>query len=127
VAARVRAALADGRLTLTEADERQAAAYAARTRAELVPLTADLPDPPGARPAASPAAPGRGPMTPGARLGFAVHAGVVALLAGFLVTAWALGPAPFFWPVWPLFWLSVSLVVHRRLARRAPAPEPDRP
>jgi uncharacterized protein DUF1707 len=36
----------DGRLTLAELEERSATAYAARTRAELAPLTADLPAPP---------------------------------------------------------------------------------
>ncbi|MBS2536649.1 DUF1707 domain-containing protein [Catenulispora sp. NF23] len=37
-------ALAQGRLTSTELAERIDAAYSATTRAELVPLTADLPD-----------------------------------------------------------------------------------
>jgi hypothetical protein len=44
VAAVLSEALAQGRLTSTELAERIDAAYAARTRAELVPLTADLPD-----------------------------------------------------------------------------------
>jgi hypothetical protein len=120
VAARLRAAAAEGRLTLTEADERQAAAYAAHTRDELVPLTADLPEP---RPDRTARGRARtpGPMTAEARRRFALHAGVVAVLAAFLVTGWALGPAPFFWPLWPLFWLGLSLVVHHRRARRRPA------
>lgn len=113
-AARVRQAAGEGRLNLAEADERQAAAYAARTRDELLPLTADLPEPP--RPD-RPEVP-RGPMTQAARRWFLVHSGVVALLVGFLVTAWAISGAPWFWPAWPLFWLAVSLLVHRRLARR---------
>jgi ferric-dicitrate binding protein FerR (iron transport regulator) len=120
VAARLRTAAAEGRLTLAEADERQAAAYAARTRDELVPLTADLPAP---HPAPAAPRPTTGPLTPAARRRFAVHAAVAAVLAGFLVTAWALDPAPFFWPVWPLFWLGLSLVVHHRRARRVPAAE----
>ena len=116
VAARLRQAVSDGMLSLAEADERQAMAYAARTRDELPPLTADLPEP--ARPE-RPAAPGRrGPMTVAARRWFAAHAAVVAVLVGFLVTAWALSGAPWFWPTWPLFWLGLSLLVHRRLARR---------
>lgn len=125
VAARLRAAAADGRLTLTEADERQAAAYGARTRDDLVPLTADLPGPEVREPQPSPSLSGRagprGAMTGEARRRFALHAGIVAVLAGFLVTGWALGPAPFFWPLWPLFWLGLSLVVHHRRARRVPA------
>ena len=44
VAAVLSEALAQGRLTSTELAERIDAAYAAKTRAELVPLTADLPD-----------------------------------------------------------------------------------
>jgi fatty acid desaturase len=38
-------ALQEGRLTVAEYDERLAAAYAARTHADLAPLTADLPTP----------------------------------------------------------------------------------
>jgi hypothetical protein len=41
---RLREAAAEGRLTVEELDERIDAAYAATTRAELEPLTADLPD-----------------------------------------------------------------------------------
>jgi hypothetical protein len=44
VVARLRDAAAEGRLTVEELDERIDAAYAARTHAELEPLTADLPD-----------------------------------------------------------------------------------
>jgi hypothetical protein len=44
VAAVLSEALAQGRLTSTELAERIDATYAAKTRAELVPLTADLPD-----------------------------------------------------------------------------------
>jgi hypothetical protein len=46
VAERLRLAHADGRLDLAEFDERVAAAYAARTYADLAPLTADLPTAP---------------------------------------------------------------------------------
>ncbi len=45
VVALLRDAVGEGRLTLTEADERITAAYAAVHRGELVPLTADLPEP----------------------------------------------------------------------------------
>jgi hypothetical protein len=43
VVARLQAALTEGRLELQEFEERSAAAYAAKTEAELVPLTSDLP------------------------------------------------------------------------------------
>jgi hypothetical protein len=66
VVARLRDAAGEGRLTVEELAERIDAAYAARTRAELEPLTADLPAPaertayaPAAAPAAGPAAPAR--------------------------------------------------------------------
>lgn len=44
VAERLREAAGEGRLDLDELDERLGAAYRARTYAELVPLTRDLPD-----------------------------------------------------------------------------------
>jgi hypothetical protein len=46
-AERLRAAVADGRLQLTELDERLSAAYEAKTYAELERITADLPPAPG--------------------------------------------------------------------------------
>lgn len=116
VATRLRDAAAAGRLSLEEADERMAAAYAAVTRDELTPLTADLPAPPAPR--SGPRR--RGPLTHGARRALAVHAAVAFVLAVFLVTRWAIGPVAWFWPAAPLFWLALSLVVHRLLARREP-------
>lgn len=115
---RLRAAAAEGRLTLAESDERQAAAYAARTRDELGPLISDLPGP--RRPVTRAR---RGPMTERARRRFHVHVAIVAVLLVALVTAWALGPAPFFWPFWPAFWMGVTLFVHSRRAEREPSPE----
>lgn len=113
VADRLRAAAAEGRLTLDEADERQSLAYAARTADDLAVLTTDLPAPP-----APPVE-----LGPRARRRLAIHAAVVAVIAAVVLTRWvvgmvAFGAAPFFWPVWPLFWLGVSLVVHHRRARR---------
>jgi hypothetical protein len=124
VATRLREAASAGFLTLAEADERQAAAYAAVTRDELGPLTADLPtaDLPTAAEPAPASERRRGPLTAGARRRLAVHAAVVGFLAVFLVTRWAMDPAPFFWPVWPIFWLGLSLLVHRRFATRAVPP-----
>ena len=46
VVERLRVAAGDGRLTMAELEQRVDAAFAARTYAELAPLTADLPDPP---------------------------------------------------------------------------------
>ena len=111
VAARIRDAATEGSLTLAEADERQALAYAARTRDDLHPLTADLPQP-------HRTTTRQGPLSPRARRRLGMHAGLVAILAAIMVTGWALGSAPWFWPAWPLFWLTVSLVVHHRRAER---------
>lgn len=43
VVRRLERALREGRITVTEFDERSSAAYAARTRADLDELTGDLP------------------------------------------------------------------------------------
>lgn len=53
VAERLRRAAGDGQLTLDELDERLQAAYAARTRGALAPLTADLQESPAVRAAAT--------------------------------------------------------------------------
>jgi uncharacterized protein DUF1707 len=60
VVARLRDAAAEGRLTVEELDERVDAAYGATTRAELEPLTADLP----AAPAGGAAVPAPGAPSP---------------------------------------------------------------
>ena len=58
VAEVLREAAGDGRIDLDELDERLDATYAARTYADLVPITADLPaDAPAAHVAATPATP----------------------------------------------------------------------
>lgn len=122
VAQRLRAAAADGRLTLTESDERQALAYAARFHQDLAPLTADLPEP-----VAEPVVPATGWQRLGdrARRQLAAHVAVAAVIATLLLARWAVGfdaqvDGPRFWPVWPMFWISLSIVFHyRRALRRA--------
>ncbi|MEJ3655200.1 DUF1707 domain-containing protein [Actinomycetes bacterium KLBMP 9759] len=111
VAARVRAAAAEGRLTLEEADERQVAAYAARTADELAGLTTDLPEPP-----PEPPAPKR--LSSAARTRLAVHAVLVGVVAVAMLTRWIMGPVPWFWPAFPMFWLGLSVLVHYRVALR---------
>ncbi|MDP9241249.1 MAG: DUF1707 domain-containing protein [Actinomycetota bacterium] len=104
----LRAAAGEGLLTLDEADERLAAAYAARFRDELDPLTVDLPyggqrlleNTPEARVAA--------------RMGLIRHAFTVAVVAAALITAWALSGADFFWPAWPLAFMAFSVFAHAR-------------
>ena len=76
----LREAAGDGRLTMDELDERLDAVYAAKTYAELEPITHDLPDAgAGTAPAPSLAAP-RDPARFG---GEPTSSGAVAILGGF--------------------------------------------
>lgn len=108
VARIMQAAAAQGLLTLDEADERLAAVYAARTRAELEPMTVDLPDH------------GRRLLenTPEARsvarTGLIRHAVTVAVVGLLLVAVFFATGAPFFWPAWPLAFMAFSLFGHAR-------------
>jgi hypothetical protein len=107
VARAVSSAGAEGRLTLTETEERLAGVYAAVFRHELTRYTEDLPAAP---------APARGPSRrsglPRGPLG--VHAAIVAVLAVVLIVRWAVAGSVFFWPAFPLFWLAASLMMHAR-------------
>jgi len=108
VATILRAAMAEGRLTLEEGEERLGSVYAAKFRDELGPLTADLPG--GGRRALA--------ETPEARAatrrGFRRHAGFVFFLAIALTGLWVLSGAHFFWPAIPLFFLVIGLAKHNR-------------
>ena len=132
VAGRLRDAAAEGRLDPAELDERLTVAYGARTRADLAPLTGDLPVP-------APAPP------PGPslwrnedvrdRLGLFIVANVVSL------AVWAVtGADGSFWPKWVLLGTGIALVAavvygvlgieheddqHR--PRRLPGPPPPPP
>jgi hypothetical protein len=110
VAHLVQTAGGEGRLTLTETDERLAAVYAARHRHELAGLTADLPSParPGPRPWRRPR-----PLR--------IHAAVVVLVSALLIIKWVASGVPFFWPAFPIAWLFASLVIRTRVDwRRRP-------
>jgi DUF1707 SHOCT-like domain len=130
VAERLRSALNEGRLTLTEYDDRLQETYAARTYGDLKALLTDLPE-------ATP--PGRSQMTP-ASSHEAVHASgsdarghgrkwVAAqwsswiTVACILVVIWALSGGHSFWPAWPLgIWGAVLLAsTIRGLATGAPS------
>ena len=114
VASILRAAVGEGFLTLEEGDERQAAAYAARYKEQLIPLTADLPD--GGRPLiadelrAEAWAAGRGRLFR--------HAAFVTVAGAVLVTVWALSGAHLFWPLLILAFLTLRLFGHARWLRR---------
>ena len=108
-AALVQTAGAEGRLTLREIEDRLSAVYATKYIDELAALTADLPpEPPrdgsGRRFAPRPA--------------LRVHAAIAVTLAVLLIVRWALSGVPYFWPIAPLFWLAMSLVIHARARRR---------
>jgi uncharacterized protein DUF1707 len=76
----LREAAGDGRLTMDELDERLDAVYAAKTYAELEPITHDLPDAGAANAPAPSAAPRRDPARFG---GVPTSSGAVAILGGF--------------------------------------------
>jgi hypothetical protein len=87
VAETLRTNAAAGRLDAEELEQRLERAYAARTRADLVPVVADLPSPvrrPPRQPRSWPAIP---PVIP---------------IAVLLIAIWALTGAGYFWPMWPI-------------------------
>jgi Domain of unknown function (DUF1707) len=76
----LREAAGDGRLTMDELDERLDAVYAAKTYAELEPITRDLPDADAAHVPAPSSAAARNPARFG---GEPTSSGAVAILGGF--------------------------------------------
>ncbi len=118
-------AFAEGRLDVHELDERVAAAYAAKTFADLRPLTADLPTGTSAAPARhrpaepQPAMPS-GPPAPvaGRRGGLEAMRGLFGIFV-INVVIWGIvsltnGHVIYFWPAWvavPLVLATVSYVV----------------
>jgi hypothetical protein len=108
VAEILRAAMTEGRLTLEEGEERLGAAYAAKFRDELGPLTEDLPD--GGRRALADTPQARAATRRGVRR----HAGFVITVAAVLTLLWALSGAHFFWPIIPLAFLFMGFYRHAR-------------
>jgi hypothetical protein len=119
VVAHLNTAFAEGRLDVSELDERVAAAYRAKTMGELVPLTADLPAQYAASPVRRPAP--QPPARPAEHHEGARWAPVGGGLAIFLVNVliWAAvsvgtGDFIYFWPIWtaiPLLLAVVGVVV----------------
>jgi len=97
VVAALNQAVGAGMLTLAEAEERITTAYAARYRAELVGITADLPLEPTPPAAVAPIARRRPPVF------------VFPLVAAVLIVLWAISNAPFFWPVIPLVFIGLRI------------------
>jgi Domain of unknown function (DUF1707) len=95
VAETLRTHAAAGRLDPDELEQRLENAFAARTRADLAPLIADLP-------AATPPRPRREiPRIP-----------PVIPLAILLVAIWALTGAGYFWPIWPIGAMVIGAFKH---------------
>ena len=118
VADRLRAALEEGRLDLTEYDERLQGAYAAKTYGDLDRLLTDLPNAAPVVPSPPPAPP---PAIADEQSGLA-GAWVRHVWAPWIKTAvwltviWAAafvfaGDSPFYWPVWVLGPWGVLLVL----------------
>ncbi len=110
VAEILRAAIGEGRLDLTEGEERLAAAYAAKFGDELTALTADLPDA------------GRRALVkaPSTRRSLRRHASFILIAAGVMTALWMLSGAAFYWPAIPLTFLVVGLFKHARYGRWRP-------
>jgi hypothetical protein len=115
----LRAHLGDGRLELDEFEDRTAQALAARTVADLVPLTADLPvvrtstkGPPVRQSDRRPAQ--------GWELAWRIHRGVWGVLSIFFVLLWLLTtPSGYFWPIWPILGIGVSVGIHGAVKKAA--------
>ncbi len=103
VAEALRTAGVEGRLDAVELEERLGAAYGARTRADLLPLLADLPQ-------AAPQPPKRAPKTGAEPPWFAP----VIPLAILLVAIWALTGAGYFGPMWPIGFVLLASLKHPR-------------
>jgi hypothetical protein len=106
---------------------------ASRFRHELSALVADLPDTDTGRGLAGTDDSTRRPTGSGSRA-LAIHAAVVVVVSAILVARWATGAVPpgpdgpwpgsggeaaaatsglaYFWPMFPMFWLLLSLGVH---------------
>jgi hypothetical protein len=113
VARILRAAVGEGLLTLDEGDERQAAAYGARYREELIPLTADLPD--GGLPLIADEL--RAEAWAAGRSRLFRHAGLVVAAIASLVTLWVVTGAHLFWPLLLVAFLIFRLSGHARRLR----------
>ncbi|TNC28773.1 DUF1707 SHOCT-like domain-containing protein [Amycolatopsis alkalitolerans] len=110
IATRIQQASSEGRLTLAETEQRLGEVYAATYVDELAGFVADLP--------AEPVPPRRFAPPP-----LRVHAALVVLFSALLIAGWAASGVPFFWPIMPMFWLGLSLVVHAGVRyRRAVVP-----
>jgi hypothetical protein len=111
VAERLRNALNEGRLTLTEYDDRLQETYAARTYGDLKGLLSDLPEvAPAARSQVVPANPLHAPsaLAPAAPPGNLTAQWLAhewrdwLTIAAILTVIWLASGAGYYWPIWPV-------------------------
>jgi hypothetical protein len=122
VCALLREAFAEGRVTNEEFQERTAAALAAKTEADLAPLTSDLPAPVPAAPVV------RSPHRRELRRIWTAWASMAVLLnAVWLLTAITSASFPGYWPVWPLGLTGALAVVRTLNIRNSDDVAPVRP
>lgn len=105
----------EGRLSMTELEERLEGAYAARYDTDLAGLTHDLPAPAveqsDSRPSGAVVAHHEGEDgTPGKS--FAGHIRVYLVFSVFFVAIWALSGFGYFWPVWPMLGWGLGVAAH---------------
>ncbi|RKT54995.1 DUF1707 SHOCT-like domain-containing protein [Saccharothrix australiensis] len=110
VVAHLREAVGEGRLTLAEAEDRIIAAYAAVHRADLVPLTADLPRSADTRAGTGTGGAGARPVARRRRH----HPPLFPVLGALLALAWIASPLPFPWPVLLIAFLVLRHRAHHR-------------
>jgi Domain of unknown function (DUF1707) len=97
---------AAGRLDPDELEQRLETAYGARLRADLLPLTADLP--------VAPARRQRQPQPSRERRESGVPPFIP--LAILLIAIWAVTGADYFWPIWPIAAMALATVKHAHCA-----------
>ena len=95
----------EGRLSLTEYEERTEHAYGARVYADFDGLIDDLPVLAGApKPPSAPRQP--------AKSDFGQHLTVYLVVMGFLVLIWWFTSRGYFWPFWPMAGWGIAVVLH---------------
>jgi len=122
VCERLQEAFAEGRVTSEEFQERTAAALAAKTEADLAPLTSDLPVP------APPAPVVRSPRQRELRRIWTAWASMAVLLnAVWMLTVITSDSFPGYWPIWPLGLTGALAVVRTLNSRTVDEGTPVRP
>jgi Domain of unknown function (DUF1707)/2TM domain len=100
-----------GRLDMEELEERLEQAYAARTRAELELVTADLPQ------RSAPQRPER------ARRELRDHVRIYVLVNLLLIVIWAASGGGYFWPIWPIAGWGIGVACHASAVRGKRSPK----